>query len=191
MDPLAATLVILALMGAVVVLFRAYIRRPIGVARDDPPGVRTVAVFSGDDAQLFADDRPDEPYVGVRLFNALCDGLATAGVSVENRGTIHFAQRAECVLGTERFALVLERAKPRWIASIEWVAQSAAERRHVTLTAQVFAPPDSPQLRQLLTALDRWLQNNPQLTKVQWHRKEHWLAEDTTNPANTPLDPGR
>lgn len=187
MHALATTLLILALMAAVVVLFRLFIRRPAGVTQVDPPGVRSVAVFSGDDAELFADDLPDRPFVGVRFFAMLCDALSAAGVGIENRGTIQYAQRAECVVGGRRFALVLERAEKLWIASVEWVPVSAAERRHLDLTAEVFSPPDSPEFRRLLTALDRCLRADPRLSALRWYRKEQWLAEDTTSPSDTPI----
>lgn len=186
-DALATTVMILGLMGAVVVAFRIFVRRPAGLTCEDPPGLRSVAVFSGDDPELFADDLAEEPYVGVRLFGRLCDALAEGGVEVEDRGTIHFAQRAECVAGGQRFALVLERADRHWVASVEWVATSAAHKRHLALTSQVFAPPDSPQLRQLLAALDRSLHADPKLSSVRWYRKERWLSEDTSDPADTPV----
>jgi hypothetical protein len=172
LHPLATTLLILGLMGAVVLAFRLFVRRPVGATRDDPPGLRSVAVFSGDDAELFEDDRPDQPYVGVRFFKTLCDALSAGGIDVESRGTIHYAQRAECVVGSRRFALVLERAERIWVAGVEWVPDAAAERRHLALTAQVFSPPDSPEFRQLLWALDRCLRADPRLSSLRWHRKE-------------------
>ena len=187
MHSLGLTAAILGVMGVVVIAFRAFIRRPSGVSGEDPPGLRTVAIFSGDDESLFADDERDGMLVGVWLFDAMCDGLAAAGVAVENRGTVQFAQRAECVVGCERFALVLERTESRWIAGVEWVAPTAAERRHVRLTSQVFSPPDSPAVRQLLTALDRWLKAQENLSDVRWHRKEAWTAEDTSDAAEEPV----
>ena len=189
MTALATTAAILLAMGGVVVAFRLFVRRPVGVTSSDPAGLRTVVVFEGDDADLFADDVPDGPYVGLRLFTRLCDGLSPTGIGVENRGKIHYAQRVDCVVGNERFQLVLERAERIWIASVEWAPQNSAERRHLALTGQVFAPPDSPQLRQLLTSLDRWLHAQPDLRSVRWHRKENWLAEDVSTPASGPMQP--
>jgi len=188
LDPLAATAVILGLMAAIVIGFRLFIRRPAGLTGEDPPGLRTVAVFSGNDPELFADDAPEEPYVGLRLFGSLCDALAANGLGIENRGTIQYAQRAECVVGDERFALVLEWIDHRWVAGVEWVPSRAAERRHLALTAQVFSLPDSPQLRRLLVALDRSLRGDGRLSAVRWYRKQDWLAEDTTKPADAPLE---
>ena len=190
LDPLVTTVAILGLMAAVVVVFRIIVRRPASVTATDPVGVRTVAVFLGDDAEFFRDDRPDEPFVGVRLFQTLCDGLTAVGIDVEDRGTIQNAHRAQCVVEPARFALVLEWAKPRWVASIEWVPESAAERRHLGLTAEVFAPADSPQLRHLLTALDAWLKAHPKLSAVEWYRKEQWIADDTSDASDTPINSG-
>ena len=189
MDALINTLVILGLMAAVVLLFRALVRRPTSVSQQDPPGVRTVALFSGNDPELFQDDKDDEPFVGVRLFQMLCDGLAADRVGIENRGTVENAQRAECVVGTERFSLVLEWIDDRWVAGIEWVPESPAEKRHLALTGQVFAPPDSISLRRVVSALDRWLKSHPKLTGLRWHRKEKWIAEDTSDASDTPISP--
>jgi hypothetical protein len=187
MEGLVSTLVVLGLMAAVVLLFRSVVRRPSRVSQHDPPGVRTMAVFSGDDPELFQDDTPDGPLVGIRLFRMLCDGLAADGVGIDHRGTIQNAQRAECVVGSERLALVLEWIDQRWVASVEWVPETRAEKRHLALTQQVFAPPDSPSLRRLLQALDRWLKAQPQLTDVTWYRKEKWIAEDLSDPSDRPL----
>jgi len=189
MDGVISTLLILGSMAAVVLLFRAAVRRPAHVSERDPPGVRTIVVFTGNDAEWFQDDKPDEPLVGIRLFRTLCDGLAADRVGVDSRGTIQNAQRAECVVGTERFALVLEWIDDLWVASVEWVPTAPAERRHLALTQQVFAPPDSPSLRRLLSALDRRLKAHPKLTGVRWHRKEKWIAEDTSDPSETPFAP--
>lgn len=187
MEAVASTLLIVGMMALVVLLFRSYVRRPAHVTQQDPPGVRTLATFSGNTPELFADDPQDGPLVGVRLFHRLCDGLASDGVSVEARGTIQNALRAECVVGVERFALVLEWFEGLWVASVEWVARSAAEKRHLALTQQVFAPPDSPELRRLLAALGHWLKRQPELRDVQWHRKEKWMAEDTSDASDAPF----
>lgn len=187
MDPLLSTILLLGLMGAVVFGFRRFIRAPRGLSERDAPALRTVAVFFGDDPEFLADDRPDEPFMGARLFRALCDGLASRGVEIENPGTVPNAHCAECVLGAERFALVFERHEPRWVAGIEWVPDSAAARRHMALTHRVYAPPDSPGLRQLLRSLDEWLKSHPKLSGVQWHRKEKWLFEDASDPADSPI----
>ncbi len=188
MDPLLTTVLLLGLMGAVVLAFRRFIRAPRGLSERDPPGLRTVAVFSGDEPEFFADDRPDEPYAGARLFQLLCEGLASRGVGIENPGTIPHAYWTECVVGGERLALVFERHDPRWVAGVEWLPDSAATRRHTALTHQVFSPPDSPGLRRLLLSLHDWLKSHPKLTGVQWHRKEKWLFEDPSDPAETPID---
>lgn len=187
MEAAITTLAVLGLMGAVVLLFRAYVRSPARVSEDDPPGVRTLVTFSGTDPELFQDDEQDGPLVGVRLFRRLCDGLTGGPIAVESRGTIQNAQRAECVVGEERVALVLEWIDRAWVASVEWVPETAAEKRHVALTQQVFAPPDGPGLRQLLSALDRWLKAQAELTDVRWYRKERWMAEDTSDPRDAPV----
>jgi hypothetical protein len=189
MQGFVSTLVLLALMAAVVFLFRSVVRRPARVSERDPPGVRTLAVFSGDDPELFQDDKPDDLLVGVRLFLTLCDGLAADGVGIDDRGTVQNAQRAECVVGSERLALVLEWIDQRWVASVEFIPTTPAEKRHLALTQQVFAPPDSASLRRLLQALDRWLKAQPKLTDVTWYRKERWIAEDLSDPSDTPLSP--
>ncbi|NQT12878.1 MAG: hypothetical protein HQ582_09015 [Planctomycetes bacterium] len=187
MEGSISTLLILGLMAAVVLLFRVFVRRPVRVSRQDPPGVRTMAVFSGDDPQFFLDDAEDGMLVGIRLFQMLSDGLAAERVRIENRGTIQNAQRAECVVEEERFALVLEWVDDVWAASVEWAPRSPAEKRHLALTQQVFAPSDSVPLRRLLSALDRWLKSQPKLTGVKWHRKEKWIAEDTSDPRDEPF----
>ena len=190
MNAAISTLVILGLMAAVVLMFRALVRRPAEVSQDDPPGVRTIVVFSGDDPEFFRDDKEDGLLVGVRLFQMLCDGLVAEGVGIENRGKIQNAQRAECVVGSKRLALVLERIDKLWVASVEWVPRSPAEKRHLALTQEVFAPPDSPALRQVLSALDRWLKAHSKVTRVTWHRKEKWIAEGRpVDPSDTPFTP--
>jgi len=171
----------------VVLLFRAYVRRPARMSSNDPPGVRTLVTFSGTAPELFEDDEADGPLVGVRLFRKLCDGLAAGPVAVESRGTIQNAQRTECVVGAERFALVLEWIDRTWVASVEWVPETPAEKRHLALTQQVFAPRDGPGLRQLLSTLDRWLKAQPKLADVRWFRKERWIAEDTSDPRDGPV----
>jgi hypothetical protein len=187
MDAAISMLAVVAMMAAVVLLFRGFVRRPAGVSHVDPPGVRTIVTFSGNHPELFGEDREDGPLVGVRLFHMLCDGLAGGPVAVERRGTIQNAQRAECVVAAERFALVLEWIDESWVASVEWVAGTAAEKRHLALTQEVFAPLDGPGLRQLLSALDRWIKAQPQLSDVRWYRKERWIAEDTSDPSDGPV----
>lgn len=188
MEGMISTLLILGLMAAVVLVFRAFLRRPRNVSQEDPPGVRTTVVFSGDDPLFFQDDDEDGLLVGVRLFGMLCNGLSAQRVRIHSRGTIQNAQRAECVVDDEPFALVLERIDRVWVASVEWAPRSAAERRHVALTQQVFAPPDGPPLRQLLSALDGWLKAQPKLPAVKWHRKEKWIAEDRSDPCEEPFE---
>jgi hypothetical protein len=187
MEGSISTFLILGLMAAVVFLFRALVRRPANVSQQDPPGVRTTAVFRGNDPEFFQDDAEDEMLVGVRLFQMLCDGLVADRVGIENRGTIQNAQRAECVVDLERFALVLEWTGDVWAAGVEWVPRSPAERRHLAMTQQVFAPPDSAALRRLLSALDRWLKAQPKLSAIKWHCKEKWIGEDTSDPSDEPF----
>jgi hypothetical protein len=188
MDPFLSTLLILAGMAAIVLVFRAVVRRPRGVTSEDSPGLRTVAVFSGTHESLFADDYEDKPLVGVRLFDDLCRGLAAAGVQIAERGPVENAQRAECVVGGERYWIVLEWLDPHWSASLEWVPRTPAERRHLTYTGYVYSPPDTPQLRELLIRLDRWLKSHSPLSDVAWHRKERWLARDATDPRPGPIE---
>jgi hypothetical protein len=187
MEGLISTLLVLALMAGVVLLFRAFVRRPVGMSEVDPPGVRTMVAFSGNDSEFFEEDRPDEPFVGIRLFQTLCDGLVADSIDIDHRGTIQNAQRAECVVGSERFALVLEWIDGNWAASVEWVPESTAEKRHLALTHQVFAPPDSDNLRRLLSALDRWIKDQPKLSNVRWYRKDKWIAQDTSDPGDAPF----
>ncbi len=177
----------LVMMALVVLGFRLFIRRPRGVTHEDPPGVRTVVVFSGDDPEFFREDEEDGPLVGIRLFTALLEGLAAGGIDIAKRRPVDCAQGAECVVDGERFALVLEWLNPRWVASVEWVPTSAAERRHLAWTHQVFAPRDSRALRRLLAKLDSWLQQHPKLSHVRWYRKERWFQEDASDPADGPL----
>jgi hypothetical protein len=188
MDPLLATFIILAAMAAVVLVFRAFIRRPSSVTQEDPPGVRTVVTFRGKDPAFFQDDKAGGPLVGTRLFHMLCDGLAGRGIHIEERGTLQNAHRAFGATDGGRFAIVLEWTEQRWIAGIDWVPASAAEQRHLRLTHQVFAPPDSPGLRRLLAALDGWLKSRPEIRDVSWHRKERWIAEDTSDGRDSPLE---
>jgi hypothetical protein len=182
------TLLILGLMAAVVIFFRSLVRRPRRISDVDPVGVRTVATFRGDSPEFFVQDH-DGLLVGVQLFHALCDGLARAGIEIARRGTIQNAQRAQCVVGRERFALVLEWVEGLWVAGVEWVPTTRAEIRHLALTHEVFAPQDSFALRSLLTALDGWLKSQPLLSAIQWYRKEKWIAEDLSDAGNQPLAP--
>jgi hypothetical protein len=186
-------LVAVAVMGAIVVVFRLFLRRPKGLSCDDAQGLRTVALFRGDDPEFLADDRDGEMFVGIRLFDRLCGGLAASGVAIENRGTIEHAQKAECVVDKERFQLVLEAVDNDWVLGVEWAACTSAERRHLALTHQVFAPPDSPALRTLLAAIDAWLKRQPNIFDIAWHRKEDWLTEELGSPADAPIaaDPTR
>jgi hypothetical protein len=177
-------------MAAFVLLFRLFIRRPAAAALKDPPGARSVVVFSGNDPELFEADRSDELYVGVRLLDMLTAGLAGGCVSIDNRDTLQNAQRATCTLGAERFALVLEWIRRRWVLSVEWVPDSAAERRHLELTHEAFSPADSAELHRLLSLLNDWLHAHPKLSDIRWYRKEEWLAEDTSDPGDGPLETG-
>jgi hypothetical protein len=52
----------------------------------------------------------------------------------------------------------------------------------------VFAPADGPALRRVLTALDNWLKHERKISRVAWHRKEKWIAEDTSDPGDGPID---
>ncbi len=187
LDALLSTGLILGIMAAVVFVFRFLIRRPAGVTGQDPPGLRTIVTFSGRDPAFLAEDREDEPYIGLRLFRMLCDGLAARRIGVANRGTVQYAQCAECVVGIQRYALVLEWFDGVWLASIEWLPASQAERRHMALTHQVFSPPDSRELRQVLSALDDWLKSEPGVADVRWFRRERWRVEDTSDPSSVPI----
>lgn len=190
-DPAVSTLVLLLLMAAVVAAFRLAIRAPRGRSHHDPAGVRTVVVFHGNAPHFFNDDPPEGLLVGVRLFEELCEGLRRQGVAIENRQPIENAQGAQCVLGDERFRLVLEWVEERWTASVEWLPQSTAERRHVALTRRVYSPTDSPELRRLLSAMHAWLTSHPDIAEVVWHRKQDWLAEDLSEPSDRPVAENR
>lgn len=187
MGSILSMAITVGLMLLVVFLFRLVLRRPRGVSLEDPPGVRTVAVFSGDDPELFRDDREDGPFVGIRLFQMLCDGLDAAGIRIARQAPVQCAQGAECVVQDQRFKLVLEWIEGIWVASVEWAPTSGAERRHMAITNEVFAPHDTPALRRLLEVLDRWLKSHPLLKDVRWHRKEKWVHEDPSDAAEGPL----
>ena len=189
METLVPTLIGLGLMAGVVFVFRLLVRSPRGLSHEDPPGIRSVAVFRGDDPEFFRDDRGEEPFVGVRLFQQLCDGLAAAGVVVEQRGPVQNAQAARCLVGGEPFGVVLEWLDDRWAASVEWVPKSRAEVRHLLLTQHVYAPRDSQALRRLLNSLDRWLKSHRGLSEIGWHRKELWLDATASDAALEPIDP--
>ena len=180
-----------AALGAVVLAFRMLLRRPRGVTCNDPPGVRTVAIFAGNDPKFFRDDQAEKLYVGIRLFGMLCDGLAARGIGIEKRRHVQNAQGADCVVGDQRFTMVLEwveeESANHWVLGIDYRPHSGAERRHLALTHQVFSPPDSRELRQLLTAIDAWLSAERGLSQIAWHRKQDWLTENTTDPAPGPI----
>ena len=137
--PFLPFLQFVALAALAVFGLRWFIRRPRNVSQVDPCGVRTIALFSGSDAEFFRDDREDQLLVGVRLFGAICDGLAHRGIVVTNRRNVQCAQGADCLIENERFGLVLEYLDPDWLLSVDWAPPTAAERRHVTLTHQIFA----------------------------------------------------
>jgi len=189
MDMLAPTLIGLGLMACVVLAFRMLVRPPRGLSREDPPGIRSVAVFRGDDPEFFRDDRQEEPFVGIRLFQQLCDGLVAAGIVVEQRGPVQNAQGARCLVEGESLGVVLEWLDDRWAVSVEWVPQSRAEVRHLLLTHHIYAPHDSHALRRLLSTLDRWLKSHPALSDIAWHRKEQWLDGDASDGVTEPIDP--
>ena len=192
MEAILGMLLTVAALAAVVLGFRLVLRRPRGVSSDDPPDVRTVAIFAGSDPEFFRDDRPERPYVGVRLFEMLCGGLAACGFRVERRRHVQNAQGADCIVGVRPFTLVLEWVEEelakRWVLGVDWCPLKGAERRHLAVTRQVFSPPDSPELRQLLTAIDGWLKKQPRLSDIGWHRKQDWLVESTTDPAPVPVN---
>jgi hypothetical protein len=188
METLAPTLIGLGLMAGVVFLFRLMVRPPRGVSLEDPPGIRSVAVFRGDDPELFRDDHPDESLVGVRLFRQLCEALSAPGIVIEQTGPVQNAQGARCLVDGEPLGVVLEWLDDRWSLSVEWVPRSKAEIRHVMLTHHFYAPPDSRALRRLLTALDAWLKSHPKLSGIGWHRKEQWLDEGASEGEPSPID---
>lgn len=177
----------LGLIAAVILGFRRLLRRPRDASPTDPPGVRTMVAFRGDDPAFLADDDPQSPYVGLRLFRLLGEALAAEQIGIENRGTLQNAQRAECVVGPRRFTLVLEWLEDVWLLSVDWTPHTTAERRHVAWTHEVFAPQDSPELRRLLTTLDGWLKRQPTISQVRWYRKEAWISGDTTAPSPLPF----
>lgn len=184
---LIATGVAVGLMAGVVGLFRLVIRKPPGVTCQDPIGLRTVALFQGDDPELFADDRDQEPLVGIRLFRRLCEELAGRGIGIARRGTLQNAQAARCTVEGEPFDLVLEWHGERWVVSVEYAPRTAAEARHLRLTRAIYAPRDSHALRRLLRTLDECLKRFPELHAVQWHRKEDWLDGRLSDPVGSPL----
>lgn len=189
MENLAPTLIGLGLMAGVVLLFRTMVRPPRGLSCEDPPGIRSVAVFCGSDPELFRDDRDEEPLVGIRLFQQLCDGLAAAGIGIEQRGPVQNAQGARCLVEGEPLGVVLEWLDDRWAVSVEWVPRSRAEVRHLLLTHHAYAPRDTHALRRLLATLDRWLKSHPAVSDLAWHRKERWMEGDVSDSATSPVAP--
>jgi len=189
MESLLSAGLILAGMAAVVLAFRWLIHRP-RISYNDPPGVRTVVVFSGDDPEFFRDDKPEGMFVGQRLFHALCDGLGDRQIQIERRGHEEFAHRADCRVDGVPLALILEWVDGLWVASVEWVPRTRAEARHMAWTHEVFPPPDSAALRHMLSSLDRWLKGHPGLSEIRWHRKEKWLGKDRSQPHDEPFPAG-
>lgn len=188
MSAVVNTLLIFLFMGTVVLLRLYFIRRPAMQSWTDPPGLRTMAVFAGHDPEFFRLDNEDEAYVGTRLFELLCNGLVDARLRVVERGTLQNAHRAYVEVDSARFALVLEHRDKRWVASVEFAPTSPAEQRHIELSQRVYAPPDSPQLRRLLRALDSWLQSHEKLSQVAWHKKQRWVDDDKSDPAAGPIE---
>jgi hypothetical protein len=188
METLVPTLIAIGLMACVVLAFRLMVRRPRGLSHQDPPGIRSVAVFRGSDPGLFREDRDEEPLVGVHLFRQLCDALAVPGIAIEQTGPVQNAQGARCLVDGEPFGLVLEWFDDCWALSVEWVPQSRAEIRHMLLTHHIYAPRDSRALRRLLDILDRWLKSHPKLSEIGWHRKERWLEGDALEASPGPID---
>ncbi len=178
-------------MAGLVLLFRLFVRRPRGVSGADAVGVRSVVVFHGDSPELFRDDRDELPWVGVRLFSDLCAGLAARGITIQQRGPVDYAQGARCLVGDERYSVILERLEDCWVASVEFFPRSAVEARHVRLTRRVYAPGDSPALRRLLTTLDEWLKSQPHLSGVGWHRKQEWLGSHFSDASPGPIESPR
>jgi hypothetical protein len=191
MAPLLSMLLTVAALAAVVLAFRMVLRRPRGLTSNDPPGVRTVAIFAGSDPEFFRDDRPEKLLVGIRLFGMLCDGLAARGITIQKPRNVQNAQGADCVVGAGRFTMVLEwleeGSASRWVLGIDYRPRSGAERRHLALTHQVFSPPDSPELRQLLATIHAWLAGQRSLSEITWHRKQDWLTDNTASPAPGPI----
>ncbi len=188
MNAILSTLLIFVFMGTVVLLRWYFLRRPAMECWTDPPGLRTMAVFSGDDPEFFRLDNQDEAYVGTRLFQLLCNGLVDARLRVVEQGKLQNAHRAYVEVDSTRFALVLEHRDKRWVASVELAPSSRAEQRHIELSQRVYAPPDSPELRRLLTALDSWRQSQEKLSQVGWHKKQRWVDDDKSDPAAGPIE---
>jgi len=191
MESFFPTLLGLILMVVVVFLFRMWVRAPRGLSQEDAPGVRSVAVFRGDDPELFRDDNREEPFVGVRLFRQLSEALTASGIVIEQSGPVQNAQGARCLVDGEPLGVVLEWLDDRWALSVEWVPGTKAEIRHAMLSQVFYAPRDSHALRRLLGVLDRWLKSHPKLSGVGWHRKEKWLAEDASDPGPRPVEAPR
>lgn len=188
MESFLPTLIGLLLMAAVVFVFRLWVRPPRDLSEEDRPGVRSVAVFRGDDPELFRDDREEEPFVGVRLFRQLSEAIAAAGIVIEQSGPVQSAQGMRCLVDGEPLGVVLEWLDDRWAMSVEWVPRTKAEIRHALLSQRFYAPRDGRALRRLLTMLDGWLRSHPKLSGIGWHRKEKWLQDDVSDPAPRPID---
>ncbi|MDD3468430.1 MAG: hypothetical protein PHE53_00450 [Thermoguttaceae bacterium] len=174
-----------------VVCFRLWIRKPRGVSIQDPEALRTLVIFEGDTPDLFAKDEPDGMFIGIALFDSICDTLgSTHDWKVLERGTIDGALRA--IVGnmdSQPVAqVVLERYTPHWVLNVDYAPRRAAHRRHLELTHDVYAPRDTPEVRALLLALHHYLQSDSRLSGARWFKKEAWLLGHYNATYATPWD---
>jgi hypothetical protein len=163
-------------------------RTPLDAREEDPPGVRSIVTFHGDDPSLTADDDPEDLLVGICLFDSIRDALNEFGVTFERRDRLQCAERLTAVVDDERFALVLEHVDPEWALSVEWAPSDDRERRYQEREYAVFAPNDGPALRSLLSDLDQAVQAHPLLSEVVWHRRQDWADGEWENGDDVPYD---
>lgn len=187
-------LVGLFLLLFAVVLFTAVTawrhRSPGDTRENDPPGVRSIVAFHGDDPSLFTDDEPEELLAGVRLFDVIRDALESEGATIEARDRLQCAERLVLLLDEDRFAIVLEHIDPDWVLSVEWAPSNDRERQYQEREFAVFAPKDGPPLRRLLTAVDQVIREHPLLSEVLWLPRQDWVESEWENGKELPFDEG-
>jgi len=165
-------------------------RSPQDAREEDPPGVRSIVTFHGDDPSLTAVDDPEDLLVGVHLFDSIRDSLIARGITFERRDRLQCAERLTALVDDERFALVLEHIDPDWALSIEWAPADDRERRYQEREFAVFAPNDGVALRRLLAEVDQTVREHPLLSEVVWHKRHDWADGEWEDGDARPFDEG-
>ncbi len=174
-----------------VICFRLWIRKPSGVSLQDAEALRTLVLFEGDTPDLFAKDEPDGMFVGIALFDSICEALSGShDWTIVERGTVDGALRA--VIGDTHSQpvaqIVLERYVPHWVLNVDYAPRRAAHRRHLQLTHDIYAPRDTPEVRRLLSWLHSYLRSDSRLSGTRWFKKEAWLLGHYNAAHATPWD---